>query len=67
VEDLALLRQAQSLLMLGESSGAVVTDLFMRFRIHHRDATAAVAAVMLLNERGMKVPRLRSEWVGSSP
>jgi hypothetical protein len=56
------MRRAQSLLMLGESSDAVVTDLFMRFRLDHRDATATVAAVMLLHEHGMKVPRLRDEW-----
>jgi hypothetical protein len=64
--DLAPLRHAQSLLILGESSDAVITELFMRFGLHHRDATAAVAAVILLNERGMRVPRHRTEWAASS-
>ena len=63
--DLAPLRHAQGLLMLGETSDAIITELFMRFRLDHMEATAAVAAVILLNERGMEVPRHRTEWSSS--
>lgn len=59
---LAPLRHAQHRLHSGESSQAIITELFMRFNLAETDATAAVAAVMLLNERGLDVPRERSLW-----
>ena len=57
--DLAPLRRAEELLAAGESTDEIVRQLRMLFGLDFVDAMAAVAAVVLLNDRGIAVPKER--------
>jgi hypothetical protein len=62
-EDLAPLRRAQDLLVGDESVDHIITQLELLFGLDYVDALAAVAAVTLLNERGLAVPPERATWI----
>ena len=61
-EELAPLRRAHELLTRGESVDDIVSEIRMLFGLTYVDALAAVAAVVLLAERGLPVPQARSAW-----
>jgi hypothetical protein len=54
--DLAPLRRAHELLAAAEPVDDILRNLQMLFGLDYVDAMAAVAAVILLDERGLRVP-----------
>jgi hypothetical protein len=60
--DLAALRRTEELLARDEPVDLIVSELQTLFGLTYADAIAAVAATVLLGERGVSVPRERPAW-----
>ena len=61
-EDLAPLRRAHELLIATKSLDEIVEELRVFYGLSRVDAIAAVAATVLLSERGIAIPQERPAW-----
>jgi hypothetical protein len=61
-EDLAPLRRAHELLMADKLLDEIVQELRTFYGLSYVDAVAAVAAALLLSERGIAIPQERPAW-----
>jgi hypothetical protein len=61
-EDLAPLRRAHELLVADKVVDEIVSELRTFYGLTYVDAIAAVAAAVLLSERGIAIPQERPAW-----
>jgi hypothetical protein len=61
-EDLAPLRRAHELLVADRFVDEIVEELRIFYGLSYVDAIAAIAAAVLLSERGIAIPRERPAW-----
>lgn len=61
-DDLAPMRRVEELLAAGRSLDEILLEIEMLFGLDFVDAMAVVAAVTLVNERGLPVPAERPVW-----
>ena len=61
-DDLAPMRRVEELLEAGRSLDEILLEIEMLFGLDFVDAMSAVAAVTLVNERGLPVPAERPAW-----
>ena len=61
-DDLAPMRRVEELLAAGRTLDEVLLEVEMLFGLDFVDAMSAVAAVTLVNERGLPIPAERPTW-----